>query len=119
MQIVQFIVISVFMKPNVFSVLFALLMGCCILNPVHAQKPKGSYKGNKQAIQQAYKDNMRSIAAGKSLPPRQRKIQRDAAIDKYLADKRANRQAFRKSTDHNRDAIAKKNRGYVPRLRKN
>jgi hypothetical protein len=107
------------MKRNFIYTLFILLLGCCMINPVDAQKPKGSYKGNKQAIQQAYQDEMRDIASRKHLPSRQRKLQRDAAMDRYLADKRANRQAFRKSTDHNRDAIDKRNRGYVPKLRKN
>jgi hypothetical protein len=107
------------MKRKPIYMLFGLLLGCCVINPVHAQKPKGSYKGNKQAIRQAYQDEMREIASRKHLPQGQRKLQRDAAMDKYLADKRANRQVFRKNTDQNRDAIERKNRGYVPRIRKN
>lgn len=100
------------------SAIFIIFLGCCMAGPAYAQKPKGNYKANKEAIRQAYKDQMREITAQRSLPAHRKKQQRDAAIDKYLADKRSNRLAFRKSTDPNRDATEKRNRGYVPRLHK-
>jgi hypothetical protein len=106
------------MKLSSIYILFVIVLGG-LINPVQAQKPKGSYKGNKQAIQQAYEAEMREIASRKNVPTRQKKLQRDAAIDRYLADKRANRQAFRKNTDPNRGATEKRNRGSAPKLRKN
>ncbi|NCI45293.1 hypothetical protein [Sediminibacterium soli] len=95
------------MKKKV-SLVVVFLCWCGAALP--AQKNKTAYNEHKEHIRNEYRQQMLSIAKNKKLTNEERKYRRDAAIDQYLTDKKANRIAHRRKISHAENPLLNRKR---------
>lgn len=88
--------------------LVAVMCVCGFLS--YAQKPKGTYADHKKQITESYRKQMQAISGDRQLSVAEKKRQRDAAIDRYMSAKKANRAAYRRKVSNEPNPLAQRKR---------